>query len=184
MSAHPFHLGPVLVGRRHIAAAVRRVAEGILDDLHAEAGGGELTVVSVLNGALVFTADLVRHLDVPLRIETVRARSYRGDATTPGDLALRMEDVGALAGRHVLLVDDILDTGRTMHRLRAEIRQRGPASVRIAVLLDKPARRAVEIEADHVGLEIPDVFVVGYGLDHEERFRNLPDIHELRGDGA
>ena len=184
MAAHSLSLGPVHVGRRDIAAAVRRVAEGVLDDLHRDAAGGELTVVAVLNGALVFSADLVRHLDLPLRIETVRARSYRGDATTPGDLRVRMDDVGALAGRHVLLVDDILDTGRTMERLRAEIRAQGPASVRIAVLLDKPDRRAVDVEADYVGFEIPDVFVVGYGLDHDERYRNLPDIHELRDGGA
>lgn len=170
----------MLVDRETIAAAVRRVAEGVLDDLHAP----ELTVMAVLNGALIFTADLVRHLDVPLRIETVRAKSYRGAGTAAGALTLRMDDVTRLAGRHVLLVDDILDTGRTMQRLRAEVAAQEPASVRIAVLLDKPSRRAVDIEADYVGIELPDVFVVGYGLDFDERWRNLPDVHALETGAA
>ena len=165
----------VLFTGAEIAAAVDRLAA----EVRAVYGEQELVVIAVLHGGLVFAADLIRRLDLPLRLGVVLASSYRGAATAPGSLQLLLEPTSDVAGRHVLLVDDILDTGRTLTRLREQLLARGPRSVRTAALLDKPSRRAVPIEADFRGLVIPDLFVVGYGLDWNERYRNLPDIVAL-----
>jgi hypoxanthine phosphoribosyltransferase len=161
--------------RAEVTALGRRIS--------AAFAGKELTVVCVLDGALLFTADLVRELELPLRLETVAARSYRDGATAPGALQLRLECAERLRGRHVLVVDDILDTGRTLAAARDAIRMAEPASLRIAVLLDKPKRRVVPVQADYVGFEIPDVFVVGYGMDHDGHYRNLPDVCVLSEGG-
>lgn len=168
----------LLYGGPEIAATVYRMGR----DIRSVYGQEDLTVVAVLHGAIVFCADLIRQLDMPLRLETVSARSYRGDATTPGDLAVQFDCADALHDRHVLLVEDILDTGRTLSRLKQEVSDCAPRSLRIATLLDKPSRRIVPLEADFVGFQIPDLFVVGYGLDHDGRWRNLPDILALQGE--
>lgn len=165
----------LLLGRGAIAHAVGFLGEQI----GATYGEQDLTIVSILHGAMIFTADLIRELEMPLRLETVVARSYRGENTRPGELRVHLEHPDALAGRHVLIVDDILDTGRTLTAVRANVAAAGAADVRCAVLLDKPSRRVTPIEADFVGFEIPDVFVVGYGLDWNGRHRNLPDILSL-----
>jgi hypoxanthine phosphoribosyltransferase len=165
----------VLFTGEEILRAVDRLAA----EVSAVYGDEELVVIAVLHGGLVFAADLIRRLDLPLRLGVVLASSYRGDATSPGELQLLLEPTADVAGRHVLLVDDILDTGRTLTHLRAQLLARGPRSLRIAALLDKPSRRVVPIEADFRGLVIPDLFVVGYGLDWNERWRNLPDIVAL-----
>jgi len=170
----------VLFTGEQIRAAVERLAH----EIRAAYGGEELTLVIVLHGGLVFAADLMRRLDMPLRVGVVLASSYRGTATRPGDLDIHVPPSLDLAGRHVLLLDDILDTGRTLARLTDEIRARGSRSVRIVTLLDKPGRRAVPLQADFTGFTIPDVFVVGYGLDWNERCRNLPEIVALGGPEA
>jgi hypoxanthine phosphoribosyltransferase len=167
--------GERLFDQRQIAGAVARLGREVSEVY----GSREITVVAVLHGALVFVADLIRQLDMPLRLETVVASSYRGDAENPGRLEVRMESLDHLRRRHVLLVDDILDTGRTLARIRGDLAALQPASLRTAVLLDKPSRRLMDIRADFVGFEIPDLFVVGYGLDHDGRSRNLPDIVAL-----
>ncbi len=165
----------VLYTGREIAAAVDRLAA----EISAVYGSEELVVIAVLHGGIVFAADLIRRLDLPLRLGVVLASSYRGDATSPGELKLLLAPTSDVAGKHVLLVDDILDTGRTLTLVRQQLLSHGPGSVRIATLLDKPSRRAVPIDADFRGLVIPDLFVVGYGLDWNERFRHLPDIVAL-----
>ena len=120
-----------------------------------------------------------------LRLGVVLASSYRGSATSPGVLQVHMHPSLDLRGRHVLLLDDILDTGRTLLRLREDLRALEPASVRLVTLVDKPSRRVVPLQADFCGFTIPDLFVVGYGLDWNERYRNLPDIVALpAGAGA
>jgi hypoxanthine phosphoribosyltransferase len=146
--------------------------------------GRPVTVVGVLTGCLIFLSDLIRRLDLPLRIHLIQASSYRGEVTRPGELRLGLESLPDLAGREVLLIDDILDTGRTLTRVVAEVKKRGPASVRVAVLLHKLGREAL-FTADYVGFEIPDAFVVGYGLDYNDEYRHLPYIAVLSAaDGA
>jgi hypoxanthine phosphoribosyltransferase len=138
-----------------------------------------VTIVGVLTGSLMFLADLVRHLDLPLRIGLIQASSYRGDATTPGELRVQPELLPDLRGRHVLLLDDILDTGQTLAYLLDHLRGLGPASVRSGVLLRKLGRQRIAVEPDYRGFDIPDAFVVGYGLDYNDEYRNLPYIAVL-----
>jgi hypoxanthine phosphoribosyltransferase len=138
--------------------------------------GKSLTVLGVLNGSIVLVADLIRRLDLPVRVGLVQTSSYRGPAVDPGPLHIDRAMTPDIQGRNVLLVDDIFDTGNTLSTLLAEIRGAGPASVRTLVLLRKHGRKAVSMEPDHVGFEIPNEFVIGYGLDYQDAFRNLPYI--------
>ncbi len=165
----------VLVTEAEIEQALDRLAAQITADL----GDCNPILVGVLTGAFIFLGDLVRRLDFPLEIEFICAHSY-GDGTNPGDLVIEMDLRRDIAGRHVLLVDDILDTGQTLKALVRLLQQRGPKSVRTCCLLDKPSRRTVEFAADYIGLTIPDRFVVGYGLDFAHHHRNLPFIGVLR----
>jgi hypoxanthine phosphoribosyltransferase len=137
------------------------------------------TVVGVLTGSLMFLADLARQLEVPHRIGFVQASSYRGDAMSPGELRIGPELLPDIRGRHVLLLDDILDTGQTLARLSSHLHGLGPASVRSAVLLRKRGRQRVAFEPDYCGFDIPDAFVVGYGLDFNDEYRHLPYIGVL-----
>jgi hypoxanthine phosphoribosyltransferase len=126
----------------------------------------------------MFLADLIRHLELPLRLDFIGVSSY-GTGTQPGELVFTKELRLDVAGRDVLLVDDILDTGKTMTHVLAKLCVLRPRRIRTCVLLDKPARRVEDIKADYIGFEIPDVFVVGYGLDYAERYRNLPFVGVL-----
>lgn len=138
------------------------------------------TVVSVLKGSCIFAADLIRRIPIPLELAFVGASSY-GGGTVAGDLSVNFFPAGhEIEGRHLLLVDDILDTGRTLQRLKSELLGRGAASVSTCVFLDKPSRRSVELEADLRVFEVEDLFVVGYGLDYAGRYRNLPFVGALR----
>jgi hypoxanthine phosphoribosyltransferase len=143
-----------------------------------------LTVIGVLTGSLMFLADLVRQLDVPHRIGLIQASSYRGEATSPGELRIGPELFADIRGRHVLLLDDILDTGQTLVRLVDHLKGLGPLSVRSAVLLRKRGRQKVAIEPDYCGFDILDAFVVGYGLDFNDEYRHLPYIGVLPGGAA
>ena len=166
----------VLISEDQIRKRVDEVAAQIARAYAEE----PLTIVGVLTGCLVFLADLIRRLDLPLKIALVQASSSRGRSTTAGDLHVQDELLPDLKGRHILLIDDILDTGKTLKLVSELILDLKPASLRTCVLLDKKARREVPIEADFVGFEIPDKFVVGYGLDFAERYRNLPGIGVLK----
>ncbi len=138
-----------------------------------------LTVVGVLIGSVVLLADLIRLLDIPLRVEMVQARSYR-NSTRPGPLVLDLDLLsGDVRGRHVLLVDDIFHTGNTLWELIPQLDELGPASIKTAVLLRKQGRSEVPIKPDFVAFDVPDAFVVGYGLDHRDRYRNLPYVAVL-----
>ncbi|MCW5557384.1 MAG: hypoxanthine phosphoribosyltransferase [Verrucomicrobiae bacterium] len=152
----------------------RRVAQ-LGRALSKDYSGRDLVIVALLHGTVLFLADLVRHLPIPLRLDFLGVSSYRS-GTRPGRLEITRElrlDVG---GRDVLIVDDILDTGRTLEAVTAAVGAFQPKRIRTCVLLDKPSRRERPIIADYVGFRIPDVFVVGYGMDHDERFRNLPFV--------
>ncbi len=159
----------------------RRVAE-LAQQIAADYRGQPVTIVGVLTGCLMFLADLVRHLDLPLRIGLLQASSYRGETTTPGVLRVQPELLPDLRGRHVLLLDDILDTGQTLAYLREHLQKLGVASLRIAVLLRKVGRQQVPLEADYCGFDIPNAFVVGYGLDYNDEYRHLPYIAVLSDD--
>lgn len=165
----------VLISERQIARRVRSLSAAI----QADFCGRELVVVSLLNGTVLFLADLIRHLSLPLRLDFIGISSY-GMGTQSGRLTITKELRLDVRGRHVLLVDDILDTGRTMNRVLSMLRQLRPRQIRTCVLLDKPARRVEALEADYVGFRIPDLFVVGYGLDYAERYRNLPFVGVLK----
>ena len=150
----------------------RRVAE-LGRDISKSYGDAPLTVVGVLKGSVIFLADLVRQIESPLTYDFVQVASY-GDRTVGQEPRLRIGAQTPLAGRNVLLVDDIADTGRTLQLVYELVRKEGPADLKVCVLLDKRGRRQVEMPVDFVGFAIPDRFVVGYGLDLAERWRNLP----------
>jgi hypoxanthine phosphoribosyltransferase len=165
----------VLLSAEQIQTRVGELARQIAADYH----GQPLTIVGVLTGSLVFLADLVRRLDLPLRIGLIQASSYRGAVTAPGELHVGPDLVPDVRGRHVLLLDDILDTGQTIGHLVRHLRDLGSLSVRVAVLLRKLGRQTVALEPDYSGFDIPDAFVVGYGLDYNDEYRNLPYIAVL-----
>ncbi len=165
----------ILIPADQIAHRVRELA----DQIAREQQGRPIFIIGVLTGCLIFLADLVRQLDLPLQIHLVQASSYRGAVTVPGQLQLRLDTLPDLTGREVLLVDDILDTGQTLSKVVDELRRRGAASVRVAVLLRKEGRQQVVFEPDYIGFCIPDAFVVGYGLDYNDEYRHLPYIAVL-----
>jgi len=172
---HP-DLEKVLISEAQIKRRIRVLGARISKTY----GDREVSVVAIINGAVFFTADLLRRITSPVRLDCIRVSSYRNSTrpvTPPRILDTLLLD---LENRDVLLIDDILDTGRTLSMVVDEIKKRKPASVRTCVLLDKKVRRDVEIEADFVGFTIPDRFVVGYGLDFAERYRNLSCIGVLR----
>ena len=142
--------------------------------------GDNLVLMALLKGGVVFISDLMRHVPIPLDIEFIVASSY-GDATvSSGALDVKVFPTMDFKGKRLLVLDDILDTGRTLHRIVGELRKKGAEDVRTCVLLDKKARREVAVEADYVGFEVEDVFVVGYGLDFADKYRNLAYIGVLR----
>ena len=143
--------------------------------------GRDMVIVSLLTGTVMFLADLIRHLELPLRLDFIGVSSY-GAGTESGELVFTKELRIDVRGRDVLLVDDILDTGKTMTRVVAKLRALKPRRIKTCVLLDKPARRVEKIKADYVGFNIPDLFVIGYGLDYAERYRNLPFVGVLKSE--
>jgi hypoxanthine phosphoribosyltransferase len=161
------------------AQQLREGVERLAREVAAHYGTRPLTIVGVLNGSIVLLADLIRHLDMPLRVGLLQTRSYRGLATRPGELTMNIDLLLDLRDQDVLLIDDIYDTGNTLAAVAGRLRKLGAASVRSAVLLRKAGRRQVELTPDHVAFEIPDVFVVGYGLDHNDLYRNLPYVAAL-----
>jgi hypoxanthine phosphoribosyltransferase len=167
----------VLLTEEQIQAKVAELGQRISIDY----AGKELTLVSVLKGSLPFMADLMRRIALPLRIDLMEVSSYGGTSTESSGLVRILKDLSApIEGRDVLLVEDIIDTGLTLNYLMRYLRGKNPSSIKICSLLDKPARRLVDIPLDYVGFEIPDAFVVGYGLDFGEVYRNLRFVGVLR----
>tara|TARA_B100001093_G_scaffold219352_1_gene210268 strand:+ start:373 stop:909 length:537 start_codon:yes stop_codon:yes gene_type:complete len=157
----------------------QRILElGLEIDRHYK--GREIIIVTLLDGAIVFTADLIRNLTIPLRLDCLRVSSY-GNSTDPETAPRILSSLKSeVKNKHVLLVDDILDTGNTMKRVSDEVLAKNPASVHSCVFLDKPDRRENEFRADWTGFSIPDEFVVGYGLDYAGRYRQLPYVATLK----
>ncbi|MCW5937406.1 MAG: hypoxanthine phosphoribosyltransferase [Fimbriimonadaceae bacterium] len=164
-----------LIGADDLARRCRELAQEI-DEVYA---GEPVVLIAVLNGAFVFVADLVRHMQTPLTVDFVQIGTYADRTESSGVFRFKKDHETNIEGRHVLVVEDIVDTGHTLSRLTELLRTRQPKSLRVATMLDKPSRRAHEALVDFVGFEVPDVFVVGYGLDYAERFRNLPHVAVL-----
>ena len=168
----------ILISAERIQQRVREMAAEIGRDYHAR---GDVHVVCVLKGAFVFMADLTRALDLPLTLDFMAVASYAQGTTSSGEVRVLKDLDTALQGRDVLIVEDIVDSGLTLQYLQGILSARGPRSLRTACLLSKPSRRTIDVAVDYVGFEIADRFVVGYGLDHAERYRNLPHIAVLDG---
>ncbi|MCE9552617.1 MAG: hypoxanthine phosphoribosyltransferase [Planctomycetes bacterium] len=164
-----------LLSAEEIERGVARMA----GEIQRGYAGRSLTLVGVLTGSIVFLADLIRKLDLPVRVALVQARSYRGGATRPGRLVVHPDFTPDVAGRDILLVDDIFDTGQTLAHLLDMLDELGPTSIHSAVLLRKSGRAKVACTPDYVGFEIPDRFVVGYGLDYHDLYRHLPYLAAL-----
>ncbi|MEO0321375.1 MAG: hypoxanthine phosphoribosyltransferase [Myxococcota bacterium] len=170
-----------LIDETTLRHRVQQLGTQITED-HAELES-ELMVVPVLTGSFIFAADLVRHIDLPLSVDFLGLRSYVGTRSS-GIVEITKDLTRSLTGRHVLIVEDIVDTGLTMRYLLENLRTRQPASVKLASLLHKPARTEVAVDIDYLGFTIEDVFVVGYGLDFDQRFRNLPFLGLAHPDEA
>lgn len=169
-------ISEVLLSPEKIADKVKEIGEEITRDYQ----GKELIIIGILKGALPFMADLIREIKVPLKYDLMAVSSYGASTKTSGAVQI-LKDIGmGLAGEHVLVVEDIIDTGLTLKYLVENLWSRKPASLKICTLLDKPSRREVDITPDYNGFVIPDRFVVGYGLDYDERFRQLPMIGVLK----
>ena len=175
------HIDRILIPRRQIANRVHDLAGQIAADLRRDAAGEpQVSIVAVLTGSLIFLADLIRQMPLMMRIRLLAVSSYRGRTTRPGELHIDEQLLDDLRGRHVLIVDDVLDSGATLRAVQTTAAAQHPASLRTCVLLRKDTPAAQTVHADYIGFDIPDEFVVGYGLDHDGHYRNLPDIVTLR----
>jgi len=170
----------VLISRQRIAQRVCELAAAITADHAGTGDGGEMTIVPILTGAMIFCGDLIRELPMPMKIGLMTVSSYPGRSVASQGPQMIQQQLGDVAGRHVVVVDDILDSGKTLGMVLPLLRGMGAASVRSCVLLRKNRPEAHEASADYVGFDIPDEFVVGYGLDYNDYYRNLPDIVTLK----
>lgn len=166
----------VLLSEEQLKATCAEMGARITRDYQ----GKNLLLVTVLKGAVVYLADLMRCIDLPCAIDFMVVSSYGSGVKTSGVVKIVKDLDQDLSGRDILIVEDILDSGMTLSYLKGLLQSRHPASIRIATLLDKPSRRKVDLQADYVGYEVPDEFVVGYGLDYDEQYRNLPYVGVLK----
>jgi hypoxanthine phosphoribosyltransferase len=166
----------VFYSEEQLAQVVQRIGAEISRDY----AGKDLLMVGILKGSVVFMTDLMRALDIPCGIDFMVVSSYGAGSTSSGVVQI-IKDIGqSIEGRDVLLVEDILDSGKTLSYVTRMLKTRNPASIRVCTLLDKPARRKADIQADYKGYDVPDEFIVGYGLDYAEKYRNLPYIGVLK----
>jgi hypoxanthine phosphoribosyltransferase len=173
---HDDAIGEILVQADDLQHRVREMAARISEDY----AGRDLLLIGILKGAVFFLADLMRHLDIPCEVDFMAVSSY-GSATDSSGVVRILKDLDApLAGRDVLIVEDIVDSGLTLQYLLRTLEARGPASLEVCALLTKPDRRKVDLPARYIGFEIPDKFAIGYGLDYAEKYRNLPYVATLR----
>ena len=169
-------LESILLSEEQIAARIKELGEQLTRDYQDK----DPVFVGVLKGCFVFMADLIRSVDIKCTMDFMAVSSYGSGTTTTGAVKINKDLSQDIAGRHVIIVEDILDSGVTLSYLTKYLSGREPASIRIVTLLDKPARRRADIKADYAGFEVPDAFVVGYGLDYDEAYRNLPFIGILK----
>lgn len=166
----------VLFTAEKLAQRVSELGQQITSDYE----GKELLVIGVLKGANVFLSDLIRHIEIPIEIDFIAAASYGNSTESSGVVRLLKDLDYPIENRHVLLIEDLIDTGLTLHYLAENLKARLPASFKICTLLDKPERRKVAMEVDYKGFDIPDEFIVGYGIDYSQKYRNLPYIATLK----
>jgi hypoxanthine phosphoribosyltransferase len=169
MEGYRLHL---LLSRRQIASIVRRLASRISKDYKDK----DLVLVCILKGAFVFLSDLMRHLQIPVQVDFVRLASYGSEMDSSGRIEITKDIEASIEGKDILIIEDIIDSGRTLQFLKDRLSLSKPRSIKICALLDKKARREVDIDADYLGKEIENVFVVGYGIDFNEAYRHLPEI--------
>lgn len=167
----------LLYSRDEIARRVHELAAII----SADYAGRDLVLVGILRGAFVFLADLIRHLTIPATVDFIGALSYGCRAETSGQVTITKDFQVSIAGRDVLLVEDIEDTGTTLQAILDVVEKRNPGSVKVCALIDKKERRLADVKVDYVGFEVARGFIVGYGIDYAERYRYLPDIYRLEG---
>jgi hypoxanthine phosphoribosyltransferase len=172
--------GYVLVSSEQIQEKVREMGERINKDYGRE----KLLLVGILRGAVVFLSDLMRQLELPCEIDFMEVSSYGADTTSSGVVRILKDLHEGITDRHVLIVEDIIDTGLTLSYIRRSLLARKPASLEICTLLSKPSRRQIDLDVKYIGFEVPDVFVVGYGIDFAGAYRNLPDIRALESEAA
>jgi hypoxanthine phosphoribosyltransferase len=173
-------IGETLVSSEELR---RRVAElGV--EISRDYGDRELVMVGVLKGAVLFLADLMRHLDVPCEVDFMAVSSYGSQTDSSGVVRILKDLDASIEGRHVLIVEDIIDSGLTLHYLMRNLRARNPASLEVCALLTKPERLRVDLSPRYIGFEIPNRFAIGYGLDHAQRYRNLDYVAALADQGA
>jgi hypoxanthine phosphoribosyltransferase len=168
-------LESILITREELGQAIKKMGETIARDY----AGKEPVMIGILKGAVLFFSDLIREIDLPLKTEFMAISSYGSSTKTSGVVRILKDLDRDILGQDVLIVEDIVDTGLTLSYLKRALLERSPASIKIVTLLDKPARRRVELTPDYCCFSIPDAFVVGYGLDYDEKYRNLPDIGVL-----
>lgn len=166
----------VMFTEEEIKQRVREIGHS----LTAEYAGKSPLLLCIMKGSLVFTADLMREINLPCTLESITLSSYRAMATRPGEIEMKEAFDIDIEGRDIIVIEDILDTGRTLSFVMDLLKGQNPASLKLVVLLDKPSRREAPVEADIVGFSIPDAFVVGYGLDYDQKYRNLPCIGVLK----
>lgn len=164
---------PTLFSSKQIQEIVEQLGAQITKDYR----GKKLVLVGVLRGAFIFMADLCRHIDLPLEIDFVRLFSYGSETTSSGTVKISKDIETDIKGKDVLIVEEIVDTGRTLDFLINRLKAAEPSSLKVATLLDKPSRRVITISIDYVGKTVEDKFLIGYGLDHDEKYRNLKSIH-------
>jgi hypoxanthine phosphoribosyltransferase len=169
-------IGPVLLDSRTIRKRIREIGKQVTEDYR----GKTPHLICILKGAGIFHADLLRTIDLDSSFDFIAVASYGKSTQSSGEVRILKDLDESIENRDVLLVEDIIDTGLTLHYLRQNLLSRNPRSLKIAALLNKPSRREIDVPVDYIGFDIPDVFVVGYGLDYAQRYRNLPDIRILR----
>lgn len=166
----------ILVDEEKIRVAVNRIAENLNRDL----GDESLLVIIILKGSTPFAMDLIRKLNMPVQLDFMQVSSYGKSTESAGFINIKRDIEQDISGKNILIVEDIIDSGNTLYKLKTLFESRNAKSVRICTMLDKPSRRVVDVAVDYVGYEIPDEFVVGYGLDYDENYRNLPYIGVLK----
>ena len=165
----------VMLSEEEINARIAELGEQISRDYE----GKEIFLICILKGASFFACEIAKRITVPVNIDFMKVSSYGGGTVSSGQVSIKMDVSESIAGKEVLIVEDIIDSGNTLNLLPKILMERGPKSIRLCALLDKPDRREVDVKMDYVGFRIPDKFVVGYGLDYDQRYRNLPYIGEV-----